>query len=501
MFRQFNISHQLNMVEHIAGIGSWRVDLEKNRLYWSKKIFDIHGVSPDEYTPELNSALNFYHPEDAPVVQKVLDKAIKEKENFQFELRILRADGTTRWVRSKGECELNALGDVVAVNGVFQDITTDKEIRDRLKKSEERFSLAIKGAKSGVWDWLDVNENKEWWSPQFYHLLGYEDEEITASLDNFASALHPDDSERTFNLVKKHFAGEADFDLEYRLKTKSGDYRWFHGKGAVSRDKEGNPKRMVGSITDIHDRKQQEQLIHKYNNELQRRNKELDSFAYSTSHDLKAPLRAIDNLSTWILEDAYDHLPPESKKHLEQLRKRVERLERLLDDLLQYSRADHIDSTLEHVEPRKLLLDIFDSLAVPSSFSIDIPDDFPTLFTHRTPLYKVFSNLITNALKHHHLEDGIIQIRWRKEGEMIVFSITDNGPGIDPAYHERIFDIFQTLKPRDEVEGSGMGLAIVQKLVQRVGGKISVHSTTGEGSTFTFSWPTDYADVVELVEF
>ena len=493
MFRQFNISDQLNMVEHIAGVGSWRVDLEKDKLFWSNQIYCIHGISPDDYTPDLQSAIKFYHPEDAPIVQEVLDKAVREKENFQFELRIIQADGNTRWVRSKGECELSESGEVIAVNGVFQDITSEKEIRDRLKKSEERFSLAIQGAKSGVWDWLDVNENEEWWSPQFYHLLGYDNEEIEASLDNFAAALHPDDSERTFELVKQHFAGEADFDLEFRLKTKSGEYRWFHGKGAVSRDKEGNPKRMVGSITDIHDRKIQEQLIRKYNDELQRRNKELDSFAYSTAHDLKAPLRAIDNLSSWILEEAYDHLPSDSKKHLKQLKKRVERLEQLLDDLLQYSRADHIDSTLEHVEPQKLLLEIFESLVVPSSFTIDIPDDFPTLFTHPTPLYKVFSNLITNALKHHHKQEGTIQIRWRKEGDMILFSVTDDGPGIDPAFHERIFNTFQTLKPRDEVEGSGMGLAIVQKLVQHFGGKITIDSAPGRGSTFTFSWPINYA--------
>lgn len=599
----FNVKHQLEMVERIAGIGSWRVDLTTEKLVWSDHVYAIHGVTRDTYTPELESAIGFYHPEDLPVVQEGINNAINKKEDFQFELRIIRADGETRWVHSKGECELNASGEVIAVNGIFQDITERKLIEFKLQESEERFSLAIKGSKSGVWDWIDINGDEEWWSPRFYHLLGYENEEIPATLANFAAALHPDDTARTFKLVEEHLAGTADFDLEYRLKTKSGEYRWFHGLGVVSRGNQGNPVRMVGSITDIHDRKkseeqldtyfnlsvnllsianpthflkvnpsftktlgyteeellarpfadfvhpedqlstdkeiehlesgqitldftnryrhkdghyvwlswaavfdteenliystarditqqrQQEELLHQYNKALRIRNQDLDDFAYSASHDLKAPLRAIDNLSSWIVEDTVDLLPEKSRTHLLQLRQRVHRMEALLDDLLQYSRVGREESDSEDVAVHQLITDILSTLEVPSGFVIHMPDDLPTFQTQRTPLHQVFANLIANALKHHDQENGEITISWQEEREFYNFSITDDGPGINPAFHGRIFQMFQTLKPRDDVEGSGMGLAIVQKLVHNVGGDINVFSTPGAGSTFTFSWP------------
>ena len=614
MHTQFNLQHHLDMIERIAGIGSWRVDLEKEQLFWSDHVFTIHGVNRDTYVPELDSAIDFYHPEDLPLVQEVVNKAIHNKEDYQFELRIIRADGQIRWVHSKGECELDEAGNVIAINGIFQDITERKETEHKLQESEERFSLAIKGLKSGVWDWIDVSGDEEWWSPQFYHLLGYAPLEIPATLENFGKALHPDDTERTFKLVEDHFAGTADFDLEYRLKTKSGEYRWFHGRGVVNRNEQGAPRRMVGSITDIHERKKSQNqldtffnlsvnlhciaspthflrlnsgftqtlgyteeellskpflefihpddrditgqevehlesgnvtinfenryrhknghyilfswssifdpeenllyaaarditqerhqaiLVREYNQALKIQNKELDNFAYSASHDLKAPLRAIDNLSNWIVEDAYDLLPEASQQHLQQLRQRVNRMENLLEDLLHYSRAGRMEYALEMVDCNALLNEVITSIEISPGFAINTRGKLPTLETHRIPLYQVFTNLISNAIKHHDKTEGTIDIQSKKNNGQIHFSISDDGPGIDPSFHDRIFQMFQTLKPRDEVEGSGMGLALVQKLVHNYGGTISVSSQPGKGTTFEFSWPVTFKKNLQLIE-
>lgn len=225
--------------------------------------------------------------------------------------------------------------------------------------------------------------------------------------------------------------------------------------------------------------------------ELERSNRELDQFAYVASHDLKAPLRAIVNLANWITEDAGALLPPPSQEHLNKLGGRALRMERLLDDLLEYSRIGRRDGAVERVEVAGLLQDTVDLLAPPPGFKLILGSELPTLYTLRTPLALVFRNLIGNAIKHHHQPaKGTVSISAKSEADsLITFCVSDNGPGIEPQYHERIFGLFQTLHPRDEVEGSGIGLAIVKKAVEARGGTIQVKSTLGNGTTFYFTWP------------
>ncbi|MCX6047099.1 MAG: PAS domain S-box protein [Chloroflexi bacterium] len=224
--------------------------------------------------------------------------------------------------------------------------------------------------------------------------------------------------------------------------------------------------------------------------ELQRSNHELDQFAYVASHDLKAPLRAIDQIASWITQDAAELLPAHSQSHLAKLRGRVQRMEKLLEDLLVYSRAGRQHHPPEEVDTDELTRNVIDLLALPPGFTIRIAENLPTFVTERVPLETILRNLISNALKHHHHpETGQVTVSATAQATGVAFTITDDGPGIDPRYHERIFQMFQTLKPRDQVEGSGMGLAIVKKLVESYGGSIQVISSAGQGATFRFTWP------------
>lgn len=224
--------------------------------------------------------------------------------------------------------------------------------------------------------------------------------------------------------------------------------------------------------------------------ELERSNRELDQFAYVASHDLKAPLRAIMNLSNWIMEDANGVLPPPSQEHLTKLRSRSVRMERLLDDLLTYSRIGRRDGGVETVSVSALVQDTVELLNPPPGFKVTIITELPTIRTHRAALELVFRNLIGNAIKHHHQPaQGEVQIGAQEKDEFVEFWVSDNGPGIDPHYHERIFGLFQTLQPRDQVEGSGMGLAIVKKTVEYRGGSVQINSSPGIGAIFYFTWP------------
>lgn len=231
------------------------------------------------------------------------------------------------------------------------------------------------------------------------------------------------------------------------------------------------------------------------NQELARSNRELEQFNYAAAHDLKSPLRGIHHLVQWISEDTATVLTPASQKHLRLLRGRVQRLETLLDDMLAYSRIGRVRYAPEAVDLNLLVHNMIDLLAPPPGFTITLPALLPTLVTMRAPLETVLLNLLSNAIKHHHQPDsGYVEVTARALDAWIEFTIQDNGPGIDPIFHERIFDMFQTLQPRDQVEGSGVGLALVKKTLESYGGQIRVDSIRGAGTTFHFTWPRQLHD-------
>ena len=233
-----------------------------------------------------------------------------------------------------------------------------------------------------------------------------------------------------------------------------------------------------------------EQRVKERTADLERSNRELDQFAFVASHDLKAPLRSVELLAQWIAEDSAPVLSPTSIQHLDKLNSRIKRMERLLDDLLAYSRVGRTHQPPERVDIRLLVQETVDLLSFPPGFQVVLPQTMPVLFTERVPLTTVFRNLIQNAYKHHdHPERGCVTITADDLGDAIQFSVADDGPGIAPVFHEQVFDLFRTLKPRDEVEGSGMGLSVVKKTVESRGGSIHLTSAPGAGATFTFTWP------------
>lgn len=223
--------------------------------------------------------------------------------------------------------------------------------------------------------------------------------------------------------------------------------------------------------------------------ELEAANRELQSFAYVVSHDLKAPLRAISRLAQWVRDDYADAVNAKGQEMLTLLVGRVKRMDDLINGILEYSRIGRIHNAIGTIDLNLLLVEILDSLAPPEYIQITIAPNLPIMIADRTRITQIFQNLLSNAIKFMDKPQGHITVNCQDGGSSWIFSIADNGPGIEMKHHERIFQIFQTLQSRDEVESTGIGLTLVKKIVEWYGGKIWLESAVGQGSTFFFSIP------------
>ena len=365
----------------------------------------------------------------------------------------------------------------------------------------KQLELAITGGSVGLWDW-NLQTNTAYFSAESHLHLGVPQGKLS-SYRSWEDRIHPDDLPDFEQAVSGYLDGDRDdFEIEFRVRHSDGKFRWLLSRGLVDRDASGNATHFRGTIVDITDQKNAEQKATHYALELKRANIELEQFAHVASHDLKEPLRGIDHLASWIAEDVGDQLPPESHDHLRKLRDRVKRMEQLINDLLEYSKIGKHSAGNEIVDLRAVLDNIVQTLTIPAQYKIEFHGDVAPGKTSRAPLEQVLRNLIGNAIKHRKSDAGRVDVRLREQKDMVEIEIEDDGPGIPERFRRKIFEIFQTLQPRDTLEGSGMGLTIVKKLVDFHGGEISIEpedsAAKTTGALFKLKWP--YQVVRETIE-
>ncbi|KIO49127.1 Tar ligand binding domain-containing protein [Nitrosospira sp. NpAV] len=257
----------------------------------------------------------------------------------------------------------------------------------------------------------------------------------------------------------------------------------------------GEHRMFVAIVRDISKRKLEEEQKARLMDELESANEELRNFAHVVSHDLKAPLRAIGALADWLSTDYADKFDDEGKEHMRLLVSRVHRMSNLIDGILQYSRVGRVREALVELDLEQVVHEVIDLLSPPANIAIRIENPLPRIIAEPTRIQQIFQNLLSNAIKYMDKPRGDIRIACSIEGERWKFGIIDNGPGIEARHFERIFQLFQTLAPRDRIESTGVGLALVKKIVEMYSGEIWIESKAGIGSTFFFTLPKIAANI------
>ncbi|WP_293128237.1 PAS domain S-box protein [Microcoleus sp. bin38.metabat.b11b12b14.051] len=429
-----------------------------------------------------------------------IQKMFVEQGYWQGELVRTKEDGTKITVASRWTLQRDEQDRPQAILEISNDISDRKRSEIALAESAQRFRDTFEQAAVGMAQ-ASMDGKLLLVNQKLCEIVGYSRQELMAK--KFQEITFGEDLGQELELLHQLLAGEIDnYCIEKRYVCKDGELVWVNLTVSVLREQNGS-QFLMGVIEDISKRQEAEESLRLRAQELtwtakslaqsmnvvRKRNQELDQFAYVVSHDLKAPLRAIANLSSWIEEDLSESMTEDTLHQMNLLRGRVHRMEALIEGLLQYSRVGRIQVASETVKVEKLLAEIIDSLAPPSGFEVKVEPGMPTFVTERLPLQQVFANLISNGIKHNRSASGYVNISVKELDDFYEFSVADDGPGIAAQYHDKVFVIFQTLEARDKVENTGIGLSLVKKIVEGQGGTISLESAEGEGATFRFTWP------------
>ncbi len=378
------------------------------------------------------------------------------------------------------------------------DITHRNEAEASLRKSENKLKEAQIIAQMGHWE-LNIATNELLWSDEIYRIFDLEPQEFEATYEAFLNNIHPEDREAVNSAYTNSLQDKKPYEITHRLLLDDGTIKYVHEKCITEYDENGNPLYSTGTVQDVTERILAEQELHRYHlqledmvetrtAELMVANKDLEDFAYSVSHDLKAPLRAISGFSEIISRRHRSSLNEESQRYFDHIMIAGQNMNRLIEDLLKYSRLGRQAVEFQSVDLAQVFEAMertFGSRIKELGASLNIPDNLPIIRGNMTLLVQIFTNLIDNALSYHQPEVApVVDILFRVETNKVIVSVNDNGIGIAPEFQEKVFNIFQRLHSDAEKPGTGIGLAIVKKASAMLGGSVELESTVGKGSSF-----------------
>jgi len=473
---------------------------DKKFILANKAICKMTGYTPEEI--KTLGVVDIHPKKDLPFVIDQFEKQARKEIEVAKDLPVKRKDGSIFYADVNAS-PVTLLGEACLL-GVFRDVTERNKAGEALRESEERFRLAINATKEGIWEW-DIQNNKEFFSPRWCEIIGYsfDDPELPHTYQSWASRIHPDDYDRVISAMNNHLEKGTKYDVDYRHRYRSGEYRWQNSIGQAVRDESGKPTKMVGCILDITERKaaeaMKEELLHK----VEEANRNKTEYVSGVSHELRTPLASIKGFVSTIRSDK-EMDEATRADFLRIIEEETDRLTRIIEDLLDISRIEsgRLKLSMRSFNIMDLIMKNIENIKpLAESKGIDIqshPAPAPYIvYADQDKTTQIMVNLLSNAIKYNKA-GGKVRVAASEDDGKVRVDIEDTGIGISEKDLPHMFEkFFRAEGSSSETPGTGLGLAVTKSLVQVMGGMIEMQSKLGEGSRFSFSLPKYAGDQKE----
>ncbi len=493
---------ELNRAQTISKIGSWYLDLATNKVSWSEELYRMYEMDSNQPPPDYDVQDKIFTPDSWETLTKSVQHTAETGEPYRLELRMARNGEPIGWVLAIGERVSDNEGNVIGLRGVAQDITEQKELLEKITY-EKTFSERVTDSISmGVYIYSLVEGTNVYMNPQYEKILGYSLEEINSmNQDEFIELFHPDDRQKIIDHMDEIITGNYQVPIEYRFKHKNGNWIWCYSVDSpFELDQDGKVTSFIGVFLDITDRKNLESELLIAKQAAESANTQKNSFLSNMSHEIRTPINGIIGFADLLKDDDLSDI--DRNEYLQIIENNTEQLLNLIDDILDISKieANELTVVIANTNLEKLLKSVeknFKQIVERSGKNrVKLVCKFPEknriqeIATDNLRLRQVLSNLLSNAIKFS--EKGTISFGYKATKKTIKFFVTDEGIGMNEVKLKEIFTRFkQVYDPKNTAQfgGTGLGLSISKGLVELLGGEITVESTFGEGTTFTFTLP------------
>jgi two-component system sensor histidine kinase/response regulator len=489
-------AERLEFAQRAGRIGSFDFDFRGGKSYLSSIMLELVGLEHLKRAPTPEEWLRLLEPADRGRWIEEYRRAMYQHMPFFVECRVKRADGSVRWLATHAAFQYDERGRAKRFTGAAMDITRSQEAEDALRLAEARLARSIRGTSDGPWEYEIANQNY-WLAPHWREMLGYTEEELPGTRDSLKALVHPDDLPAQQAAFERCLAGAGQYDAEFRVRMKSGAYRWFRSRGICERDTDGNPIRVSGALQDVTERRQYQGDLIEAKEAAAASDRAKGEFLANMSHEIRTPMNGVIGMTELLLDTGLD---PAQRDYTETIRDSATALLTVINDILDFSKIEAGKLDLEHIEMdlRDTVEDVARLLAIQAhgkglEITAYIDPAVPDLVRgDPARLRQILVNLGSNAVKFTSRGEVGIDVRIVEsaaDGVLMRCEVRDTGAGIP---QDRVASLFRPFSQVDasttrRFGGTGLGLSIVKRLAELMGGQTGVDSREGAGSTFWFT--------------